>query len=166
MSYAELKRLMREVVGDMSNLPISGTVTAVEGESCTMKLGSGLEVSDIRLRATIDGNANFLKLTPKQGTKAIAMSMRGDLTDLVLLRADEIEKIEYSQNGLKVEIDSTDGKVSISNNSKSLHTLMGDLCTLLTNFKVNTPAGPSVGLLPDSLAAVQQLQAGLNMILK
>jgi len=31
---------------------------------------------------------------------------------------------------------------------------------------VNTPAGPSVGLLPDSLAAVQQLQQGLNMILK
>lgn len=166
MNYAELKRALREIVGDMSNLPISGTVTAVDGYTCTIQLGSGLEITEIRLAATNEGGNNFLMCVPKVGTKAVAIEMRGDLTDLLLVRANEYEKILYSQDGLNFEIDSTDGKVSISNNAQSLHTLMGDLCTLLTNFKVNTPAGPSVGLLPDSLAAVQQLEQGLNMILK
>jgi len=164
--YEEIKGLIKAIVGDMSNLPIFGTVTAVDSETCTIKLSSGLEIPDVRLRATVDGSTDFLKMIPKVGSKVIALSMTGEMDDLVLLKADEVEKIEYSQGGLIISIDSTDKKVSIKNATTSLHDIFADIKTLITNLKVNTPSGPSVGLLPDSMAELQVFETTFKSLLK
>lgn len=164
--YRLIKQMLREIVGDMNNLPLSGEVVEVDSESCSLKLGSGLVLTDVRIRATIDGNSNFLKLIPKKGSKAVAISITGDLNDLILLRADEIEKIEFYQDSLVIEADSTDGKVSVRNENASLHDLMDSLFDIITNLKVNTPSGPSTGILPDSVQALADFKIKFKQLLK
>ena len=165
-NYKLIKQMLREIVGDMNNLPLSGKVVEVDSESCSLKLGSGLVLTDVRIRATIDGNSNYLKLIPKKGSNAVAMSITGDLNDLILLRADEIEKIEFYQDGLIVEFDSTDKKVCVKNDSTSLHDLMDILFDILMNLKVNTPSGPSTGILPDSVQALVDFKIKFKQLLK
>ncbi|WP_107039971.1 hypothetical protein [Brumimicrobium mesophilum] len=164
--YAKIKELIRAIVGDMSNLPIFGTVTSVDSETCTIKLSSGLKIPDVRLRATVDGSTDFLKLIPKIGSKALVLSITGELDDLVMIKCDETEKIEYSQDGLIISIDSTDKKISIKNDTTSLHDIFDKLSALITNLKVNTPAGPSVGLLPDTIAELEVFETTYNSLLK
>lgn len=141
--YSEIKRLLKEIVGTASNLPIMGEVVSVEGDSCTVKVGDSLEVPDVRLKASIDGSSNCLLLTPKKGTLVRMISLTGDLDDLAIIHIDEIESISYAQSGLEVLIDSTDKKVMIKNNQVSLVDVFGELKTLLQNFSVLyvNPAG-------------------------
>lgn len=164
--YSEIKELLRNIVGDMSNLPISGTITKVDGEVCTLKLPSGLEITDVRIRATIDGNSNFLKIIPKEGSKAVAMTMTGEEDDLILLRADEVEQIEYTQDGLIVLIDSTDGKVSIKNNSTDLLSILEDLSGIIKQLTVSTPNGPSGTPLPPTITSLTQWETQVKTLLK
>ena len=72
----------------------------------------------------------------------------------------------FNENGLTVEIDSTDGKVKIKNAETSLFDIMQDLSTLLKQLKVYTPAGPSGTPLPDSIMAIQQFETKFKKILK
>jgi len=164
--YSQIKELIRAIVGDMSNLPIFGTVRSVADETCVVELSSGLEITDVRLRATVDGSSDFLKIIPKVGSKVVMLSMTGELDDLTLLKADEVEKISYIQGGLEILIDSTDKKISIKNSTTSLHDIFDDLASLITNLKVNTPSGPSVGLLPDTVAELTQFKTTFKSLLK
>lgn len=164
--YSEIKELIKSIVGDMSNLPVFGTVKSVDDETCAVELASGLEIPDVRLRATVDGSSDFLKLIPKRGSKVIMLSMTGQLDDLTLLKADEVEQLSYTQNGLEILIDSTDKKISIKNDTTSLHDLFDDLTSLITNLKVNTPAGPSTGLLPDTMTELQVFETNFKALIK
>lgn len=144
--HAEIKRLLKQLVGGDFNLPILGEVVSVEGDSCTVKvsnIGGSIDIPDVRLKASIDGSENCLLLTPKKGTLVRMISLTGDLDDLAIIHIDEIESISYKQNGLEVLIDSTDKKVMIKNNQVSLVDVFSELKSLLQNFSVLyvNPAG-------------------------
>lgn len=162
----ELKRLLKEVLGYMPNIPLSGEVTKVDGDHCTLRLKSGLELNDVKLKATINDADSYLLMQPKIGTKAVVISLSGELDNMLLVSADEYEKIDYKQNDLEFLIDSTDKKVSIKNNQVSVHDIMSDLATLLKDFKVFTPSGPSKEVLPDTLTAIEQFETDFKKILK
>ena len=161
----QIKKRLREIVEVTPNLPITATVVAVENDYCTVELKSGLHISDVKLKATI-GNDDYLKVIPKVGSTVVVISLTGDKNNLVLLKIDEAEKIEYKQSGLEVLIDSTDGKVSIKNSELSLIDVFSDLAALLKELKVYTPAGPSGTPLPDTIAAITELEAEFNQLLK
>lgn len=168
--YAEIKRLLKEIVGTASNLPIMGEIVSVEGDSCTVKVGDSLEVPDVRLKASIDGSSNCLLLTPKKGTLVRMISLTGNLDDLAIIHIDEIETISYSQNGLEVLIDSTDKKVMIKNNQVSLVDVFSDLKTLLSTFKVIVPipggTAPSISVEPSSITKLTQFETKFKSLLK
>lgn len=157
---------MREVIGADPNLPITAKVVSVENDHCKVQLKSGLIVSDVKLKATISSGSNFLRLVPKVGSSVVMISLTADLNNLTVIKFDEVEKVEYNQNGLEVLIDSTDKKVSIKNSEASLVDVFEDLTTLLKSFKVYTPSGPSGTALPDSVTLINQLELKFKKLLK
>lgn len=163
--YADIKRKLQEMMGGAINQPIQCEVKSVGGLACTVVLDDGMELSDVRLRATLKEDDNQLLITPKKGSKALVWSVDGTLNDLVLIKCDEIEKIEYKQEDLEVVIDSTDKKVTIKNNQASLKSLMQEIHDLITNLKVTTPAGPSTGVLPDTTASLVQFKTHFEGLL-
>jgi hypothetical protein len=171
--HAEIKRLLKQLVGGDFSLPILGEVVSVEGDSCTVKvsnIGGSIDIPDVRLKASIDGSENCLLLTPKKGTLVRMISLTGGLEDLAIIHIDEIESISYKQNGLEVLIDSTDKKVMIKNNQVSLVDVFSDLKTLLSTFKVivPTPGGPapSLSVDPSSITKLTQFETKFKSLLK
>ena len=164
---SEIKKKLREAVGIKDNLPITATVKEVQVETCTVELAGGLKLTGVRLKATINGGENFMITTPKVDSTVLLLSLTGNLDNLVVVKVDQVEKITYyGANGLKVVIDSNDGKVAIQNDSVSLVQILTLLSELLKVFKVNTPAGPSTNILPDTLASIVEFETKFNQLLK
>lgn len=162
---AQLKSNLRTIIGADPGRPIAGMVTKVAGDTCTVMLQEGFEVSDVRLKATADGSDNFL-IIPKIGTSVMMLSGDGTMDTLAVIKCDVAEKIFYNENGLLVEIDSKTGKVKLENNQTSVRTLFQQLTDLLRGLKVFTPAGPSGTLLPDSVMKLNQFENDFKSILK
>lgn len=165
MKYTEIKRLLKEIVNANPALPITGEVIAVDGETCRVKI-SEMELSGVRLKAAVTGSDDYIMLVPKIGSVVILLSRTGDLDDLMVIQTDQVERIEYKQNGLEVIIDSSDAKISVKNNAVSLFDLMGDLTDLLKQFQVATPAGASGTPLPPTIAALNAFEANYKQLLK
>ncbi|MCK8143213.1 hypothetical protein MW871_15085 [Flavobacterium sp. I-SCBP12n] len=165
---AEIKKKLQEVVGANPNYPIVGEVTKVAGESCSIKLISGLELSDVKLSATVSESANYLLVEPLVGSNVLVLSGDGTLSNLYVVKVDQVAKVKLSQNGLKVEFDSTDNKVRIENDNVSLKDLFTDLANILNNLKVGvlSPNAPSSTITPDVVALVEQFSANVNNLLK
>lgn len=163
---AQIKALIKQIVGANSNLPVTGIVQSIQGESCTVKLISGLDISDVKLKATIDDQSDFILVTPKVGSSVLMLSSTGDLTNMTVIKADQFEKIEICQGGLELLIDSSDSKLSIKNEAVSLKEIFTDLGILLKQLKVFTPMGPSGTPLPDSIIAIESFETKFNQLLK
>lgn len=144
---------------------VNAEVKSIDGESCTVAVGD-LDLTDVRLKATINEAANYVLVKPKVGSMVVVGSLTGDLKDLCVLSVDEVEKVEYRQNGLEVEIDSVSKKVLLKNDTVSLYDLFASLVDILKTIKVFTPSGPSGTPLPDTIAKVVQLETKFKSILK
>ncbi|WP_435138922.1 hypothetical protein [Formosa sp. A9] len=162
----EIKRLLREIVGANPNLPIPAKVLNVAGDVCTVELKGGLQLSDVKLKATSNENESFVLVTPKVNTMVLLLSLSGKLDNLTIIKVDEVEKIELVQGDLKVLVDSSDNKIGIENGSCSINELFQDLTDLLKQFKVVTPSGPSTALTPETLLAVEQFEIKFKTLLK
>lgn len=162
----EVKTLMRDIVAANSNLPIQAKVTSLEDDTCSVILASGLELNDVRLKASIGGDDDYFIQRPKIGSKVMLLSVTGSLDDLMVLKADEIENFEFSSNGLKILIDSEDGKVKIGNGQTNLKKIFQMNVDLLKEFKVFTPAGPSGTPLPDILLKINLFEMEFKKLLK
>lgn len=161
---SQLKANLQKIVNANPNLPVDGIVKSIQNDTCTVEV-DGLELSDVRLKATADGSDTLL-IVPAVDSNVLLLSSDGSIDNLTVIKTDKAEKIIYKENGLQVEIDSTDGKVSIKNDSISLIEVLQGLATLLKQFKVYTPAGPSGTPLPDSITAINQFETNFKKILK
>ncbi|MGV8814740.1 MAG: hypothetical protein ACOH2D_11590 [Gelidibacter sp.] len=163
---SEIKKKLREIVGANPNLPITAIVNAVQDDHCSVQLASGLVLSDVKLKATITEGGDYFMLVPKVGSTILMMSLTGQLDNLTIIKVDEVEKISYKQNGLDFLIDSTDQKVMIKNENTGLYELFDLLTTLLKEFKVFTPVGPSGTALPPTVLKIEELTTKFKQILK
>lgn len=169
--YAELKDKLRKLIGVQSMPFFIAEVVKVTGSTCTVKY-SDLEIPDVRLQATENSASNYFRLTPKQGSKVLVVGLdtAQPLDDLVIFKTNEIEKIEFVQDGLKWELDATSGKMGLSNNTTSLLDIMNSLTSLLNSFKVicPTPAGPapSTGIDPSTIFNLNLFENTFKTLLK
>lgn len=83
---------LRKVMGGEKITIYQGIVKSVEGISCTVSFGT-LDVSGVRLRASLTDNENHLLIVPKGGTAVTVGSLSGDLSQLVVLAVDQVESI-------------------------------------------------------------------------
>lgn len=166
MDGSEVKKKLREIVGANPNLPITAKVVSLKKESCAVKLASGLELDDVRMKASINESGNFIVMRPKVGSTVLLLSITGTLEDLAIIKIDEIENIEIDQNGLNILIDSKDGKIRIENDNVSIKELFQDLTDLLKTLKVYTPSGPSGVPIITSMNKINQFETNFKKILK
>lgn len=161
----QLKHNLKSIVDSNPNYPISGIIKSIENDTCTVELSEEFEISDVRLKSTANDEDNLL-IVPKIGSKVIMLSSDGTIDNLTVIKIDVASKIIFNENGLKIEIDSTDGKVTIKNNTSSLFDLFKDLTTILKQLKVYTNTGPSGFPLPDSITAIEKLETDFKSLLK
>jgi hypothetical protein len=141
-------------------------VVSVEGDTCTVKFGDGLDVPGVRLRATADNIKTKLLITPRIGSFVLIGSQSGDFRDGNVLQVEEPDTITVTADKMNIVIDVPSGKISVDNNDVSLFDLLQQLQNIITNLKVTTPAGPSTNLLPDSLQAVTKFGTDFKKLFK
>lgn len=162
--YARLAELLKG--RSQSGPPLFyAEVKSVDGDACTIGY-AGLEIDDVKLKATGAELDNKLLITPKVGTRALVGSLSGDFRELVLLRCDEPEQIAYTYDGLEVLIDSTDKKVSVKNADTSLIDLFASIKDVITNLTVATSTGPSGTPLPPTIEAINQFYNDAEKLFK
>lgn len=163
---AQIKSLLKSIVGANPNYPVRGEILAIDGQTCTVKLAGGLEVSGVRLKPVVSDSENYVLVVPAIGSDVLMLSGNGTLDDLTVILCDSPESIEMSRNGLTVLFDGTDGKVQIKNDATSLKDVFEDLGIILKQLKVSTPSGPSGVPLPDSILAIEQFEIKFKQLLK
>lgn len=164
--YKKLGDLLKGVNKGTEALPLfNAEVKSIEGESCTVIVNS-IELDEVRLKATINGESNKIIVEPKTGSMVLIGSLTGDLKDLAVLKVDEVAKLQYEQDGLKVLIDSTDGKVNIENGTASLKDIFQDLTDLLKQFQVYTAMGPSGTPIATTITSITTFETKFKSLLK
>jgi hypothetical protein len=123
------------------------TVESVEGNTCTVKV-DGLSISDVLLKATTTQTANQVLLTPMAGSDVLVGSFSGDLSNLFVLTADVIDRIEITCNGQNVML------------------LVSQLIqTLVTAQVMITPAGNGV-FAPSVISQLNMIEMAFKQIFK
>ncbi len=165
MDFVEVKRLIREIVGAVPNLPIQAVVTKVENFTISAKIGE-LEIDNILLKTQVENNDNFMVQRPKIGSPVTLLSVDGTLNSLQVVKINEVEEFEYHHNGLTVKLDGKDGKLIVKNETVDLYQLMSDLAAIVKELKVYTAVGPSGTPLPDTIARVTKFERDFKQLLK
>ena len=165
MDFVEVKRLIREIVGAVPNLPIQAVVTKVENFTISAKIGE-LEIDNILLKTQVENNDNFMVQRPKIGSPVTLLSVDGTLNSLQVVKINEVEEFEYHHNGLTVKLDGKDGKLIVKNKEVNLYQLMTDLAAIVKQLKVYTAVGPSGAPLPDTIARVTKFEQDFKQLLK
>lgn len=163
MAASEVRKYIQAIVGDMSNLPISGVVQSVDNETCSVELVGGLVVSDVRLKATVSDGDKKLLLTPKIGSTVLMLSSDLTVSNLTVIAIDEVEKIEILTDSLSIVVDD---KVSIKNDSANLMDVFSDLFALLRTFQVTTPIGPSGAVLSPTIQKIDAVEKDIKTLFK
>lgn len=162
--YRKLGELLKSPAAVTAKL-LAVKVVKVEGDKCTVKWGDA-EITDVRLKATINGNKSKVLVTPALDSYVLVGSLTGDENDLCVLSVDEATKIEYMQGGLDLQADANDEKVRIKNTSYDLLTLIHELIDACINEIHMTNAGPSVSLNPASRFTFERLKLKFSQLLK
>lgn len=163
---SEIKKALKEALGINPNLPITATIVSIENETCTIKLLSELVLSDVRLKATVTDEADMFLIVPKIGSEVIVMSQTGELSGLMVIKVDNVEKIIYKQGDFEFIVDSSDKKVVIKNGDANVYTAFQLLSDLLKQFQVYTSNGPSGTPLPNTITSINKFETEFKGILK
>lgn len=166
MNQAEqIKQLIAQLV-KVPTVVVMGEVTEVQSETCVIKLADGLELPDVRLKQSIDEAQNYFIRFPKKGSQLTAISITGDLRDVMMLEASEYESISYMQDGIEFTMDSETGKFTMKNDKYNLYDLIADFCNAIKQLTVSTPNGPSGTPLPPTIQAITQIETKFKQLLK
>lgn len=150
-----LRRNIKAVVGPAPITVYQGIVSRVDGITCTVRFGE-MEVDGIRLRASEASQDTQMLIVPKVDTAVIVGSLSGDLSELVVLSVDVIERIEI--NG---------GKLGGLINIEALTDKINELVNAFNNHTHTIQAGqivcgefPSTApvVVPEIASKAQQLQ--------
>lgn len=165
---AEIKKALKDIVNANPNYPIVGTVLAVDGEVCTVQLASGLVLSDVKINASVTDSEDYLLLVPAFNSEVLMLSGDGTLSNLYIIKVNEVAQFKFSQSGMKVEFDSLDKKIKIENGAINLKDLFTDLATIINSLKVNVVSvgAPSGTVTPDVVALVSSFSTKVNALLK
>lgn len=91
--YRELQERLKSVGGNSRTITIwQGIVNSVDDVTCEVQVG-GIAIPGVRMRASEAETDNAMLIVPKVGTAVTIGSMSGDLSQLVILKVDEVDHI-------------------------------------------------------------------------
>lgn len=134
---SRLAKNIRDIAGSSQIAIYQGIVSKVDGSSCAIRFGRQ-EITDVRLRASLSKNDKQILIVPREGTAVVVGSLSGDLSELVVLKVDEIESIEV--NGGKLG-----GLINIEDLTKKLNNLVNEVNALKNKFNTHTHTVATTG---------------------
>ena len=163
--YSEIKKLIKKIVGNQQNLPITGIVKSIQGDTCTVEIAGEFSVSDVKIKAT-SGKTDFFMLVPVIGSTVSMLSLSGGLENLIIIKTDNVARLEFLQNGLHIIADAADQKVQVKNEHCGLLDIMQDITDLLKELKVYTISGASGVPITTSQNAITAFETKFKKLLK
>lgn len=150
------RRLIENIRKAAGPVPMSiyqGIVTSTDGITCTCRFGD-MDVSGIRLRASLTERDRQMLVVPKTGSAVIIGSLSGDLSQAVVLQVDEIDRIEINggQLGGLVNIEDLTAKINELVDAFNGHTHSLPTGTV----SVSGPGGAMSNTAPVSVPAISK----------
>lgn len=97
--YSEIKSKIRAMQGKNGPVAFIAKVESTDGDTCTCSIGE-LKLTDVRLRAVVNGEDSQLLVTPKKGSYVTLLDLSGgDMRQMEAIAFSEIEKIEIKTSG-------------------------------------------------------------------
>lgn len=159
--YAKLAELLKGLNPSPTTL-ITVEVVSVEGDTCTVDV-DGLPVDGVFLRPTTAGESKIL-LTPKVGSFVLVGSLSGDLKQLVVLAADELQKVELISENISLLLDVESGIISVKNGDNER--LAIDVASGATTFNGGELGGLVIlQKLVDNLTSIKDFAEAINSAL-
>ena len=88
---SEIRKSIKGMTSGNGRL-FTAKVLSADGEKCCVDI-DGLVVSDVQLRAVVNGEESGILITPKIGSYVTVADLSGDLTRIVVVGFSEVEKI-------------------------------------------------------------------------
>ncbi len=162
----QISELIKSIGGYKAFKPIIADVISVDEDTCVVKLSTGLEIPDVRLKTIIEASGDYFIIKPAVDSKVWLMPLNDSIEDLMVIKIDKIQSFEIKQNGLNILFDCNDEKVLIKNNQASLIDLFQDLKDLIGQITVSTGTGPSGTPLPPTIASLTTFETKFKTLLK
>ena len=139
---------LRDAVGPAPITVYQGIVVDTDGITCTVRFGE-MDVAGIRLRASEAANDSQMLIVPRKDTAVIVGSLSGDLSQLVVLSVDAIDRIEINggQLGGLINIQQLTDKINELVDAFNSHT------HLIPTAAVK--CGPYASVAPVNVPAIQ-----------
>jgi len=88
---SEIRKSIKGMTSGNGRL-FTAKVLSADDETCCVEI-DGLVVSDVQLRAVVNGEESGILITPKTGSYVTVADLSGDLTRIVVVGFSEVEKI-------------------------------------------------------------------------
>ncbi len=139
---SEIKEIIRRIAGKQHQMVFTAKVVDVDGETCTVELEETLKLTDVRLRAVINGENSKILVTPKTNSYVLVADLAGDLSQLAVIGYSEVEKIEVDADN-KIIFNGGDNKglVKVAEMVNWMQKVYNDLAELSTLLSTSEVAG-------------------------
>ena len=88
---SEIRKSIKGMTSGNGRL-FTAKVLSADGETCCVEI-DGVVLSDVQLRAVVNGEESGILITPKTGSYVTVADLSGDLTRIVVAGFSEVEKI-------------------------------------------------------------------------
>lgn len=157
----KLKEALKAVVGANPNFPITAKVVSIQGTTCTVELVGELKISDVRLCATINDDADGLVIIPKIGSEVVIMSQTGTLSGMMVVKVDAVETITYKKEDFEFIVNGTNGKVTLKKDGANFGGLMNDFIDALSGMQTINSDMTTGALQPTVIAQLNAIKSKL-----
>lgn len=139
-TLSEIKESIKKIAstGGMFRA-FTAKVKSVNGETCTVEL-EGLTLTDVRLRAVVNGENSKILVTPKTDSCVLVVDLAGDLSQLAVVGYSEVEKIEVDTDKIIFNGGNNEGLIQIKK-------LTDKLNELVNKFNQHTHPGQFSGMI-------------------
>ncbi len=139
----DISEIFSDAVSAVANdkaLVYAGTVTEINGISCTVERGDLPPLLDVRLNAVNSNIADYMLIVPKLQSQVLCVVIENELTETAIIKYSDIDRIEIKIKDAIIEL--KNGKFSIKNDKANLKSILKDALNQLQNSKILTPVGP------------------------
>lgn len=122
-TLSEIKESIKKIASKGgAGIVFTAKVKSVDGETCNVEL-EGITLSDVRLRAVVNGENSKILVTPKTDSYVLVVDLAGDLSQLAVVGYSEVEKIEVDTDQIIFNGGSNNGLVKIEELKRNLDSL-------------------------------------------
>ncbi|TSE05676.1 hypothetical protein [Aquimarina algiphila] len=117
-----------------------GTVTQVRELDCDVSREELPELLGVRYHSIIGNIDQYMRITPKQGSKVLCAIIENDISEAVIIAYSEIDSVQIKIQGAEFEV--KQGKFTIKNEAVNLKDIISNGFDTLINAIITTPSGP------------------------